>query len=218
MGVDGAPHQHFPAASSVRRLEPFDVGQTRRIDLNDVKIPGLLPELRVGVREEVLGVGERLDRAEDVEIFGEEAVPAAADGELAVEPSRGAEVEEGVLVGGDVAVDAVDAAVDAYAAVDLVVGEADLRRRGGRGGVGVRGGERRDATGCVNGRRAGAETRRGARDASGESERVRTIAGLEMHCMTSVVASRARWADATRGRECPRRGAAEETSGRRRAF
>ena len=143
MGVDGAPHQHFPAASAVRRLEPFDVGQTRRIDLNDVKISGLFPELRVGVREEVLGVGERLDRAEDVEIFGEEAVPAAADGELAVEPSRGAEVEEGVLVGGDVAVDAVDAAVDAYAAVDLVVGEADLRRRGGRGGVGVRGGERR---------------------------------------------------------------------------
>ena len=98
-GVNGAPHQHFPTASFVRRLEPFHVGQTRRIDLDDVKVPGLFPELRVGVREEILRVGERLDRAEDVEIFGEEAVPSAADGELAVEPTRGAEVEEGVLVG-----------------------------------------------------------------------------------------------------------------------
>lgn len=86
------------------------------------------------MREEILGVGERLDRAEDVEIFGEEAVPSAADGELAVEPTRGAEVEEGVLVGVDVAVDAVDTAVYAYAAVDLVVGKADLRGRGEGGG------------------------------------------------------------------------------------
>ena len=65
------------------------------------------------------------------------------------------------------------------------------------------GAARDDATRPKDGRRAGAETRRGARDASGESERARTIAGLEMHCMTSVVASRARSADATRGRECP---------------
>ena len=119
-----------------------------------------------------------------------------------MEPTRGAEVEEGVLVGVDVAVDAVDTAVYAYAAVDLVVGKADLRGRGEGGGL-ASGAARDDATRPRDGRRAGAETRRGARDASGESERARTIAGLEMHCMTSVVASRARSADATRGRECP---------------
>ena len=98
--------------------------------------------------------------------------------------------------------DAVDTAVYAYAAVDLVVGKADLRGRG-EGGLASGVAARDDATRTRDGRRAGADARRGARDASGESERARTIAGLEMHCMTSVVASRARSADATRGRECP---------------
>ena len=106
-----------------------------------------------------------------------------------------------MCVGGDVAVDAVDTAVYAYAAVDLVVGKADLRGRGEGGGL-ASGAARDDATRTRDGRRGGRDAS-GCAHASGESERARTIAGLEMHCMTSVVASRARSADATRGRECP---------------
>ena len=107
--------------------------------------------------------------------LGEEAVPSAADGELAVEPTRGAEVEEGVLVGGDVAVDAVDTAVYAYAAVDLVVGKADR----GDGAKGGRRPGRRETMRRERGTDDARERRRvGVRAMRAGSERARTIAGL----------------------------------------
>eukprot|EP00982_Pelagococcus_subviridis_P015423 31398-Pelagococcus_subviridis.AAC.18 len=109
-----------------------DIGQRARVDLQDVEVSRALRVVRVRVREEVVGVHERLDGADVMEIFRDVRVLPASDGELALEELRGGEVEQRVSLRRGVLPLAVHAAVDAHAAEELVVREADLHGAGRR--------------------------------------------------------------------------------------
>ena len=100
-----------------------------KVQLHDVEVPLLLGHVLVGPIEKFLRGEERLHSADVVEVLGDVRLDAdVADGQPAVEKTRGGDVEERVVRKSRAAVLGVDPAMELDPGVQLIVAKADERR------------------------------------------------------------------------------------------